>query len=393
MSATISNALFDSHVDRKQTNSIKWDKYKNADILPMWIADSDFRVPKEITEALQEHINHGVFGYGKPPARLTELLVERMKTLYNWDIQPEWIVFLPGLVCGLNLAVRSLTEAHQSVITPRPIYPPFVSSIKLAQRTASYAPVTLQDKRWLIDFTQVETAPESKLLLFCNPLNPGGTVYRRNELEQILTFVEKNDLYVCSDEIHCDLILDTDVKHIPFASLNKSAEQRSVTLIAPSKTFNIAGLGASMAIIPNSALRHKFNKVRAGIVPDVNVLAYTAAQAAYESGQPWLEHQLAYLRQNRSTLTTAINNMPYLTLQNIEATYLAWIDASALPVTSPFKFFEQAGVGLSSGTDFGNPKFVRLNFGCTHETLIEALRRMRVAIDALEKDDIKSFHK
>lgn len=393
MSATISNALFDSHVDRKQTNSIKWDKYENEDILPMWIADSDFRVPKEITEALQEHINHGVFGYGKPPARLTELLVERMKTLYNWDIQPEWIVFLPGLVCGLNLAVRSLTEAHQSVITPRPIYPPFVSSIKLAQRTASYAPVTLQDKRWLIDFTQVETAPESKLLLFCNPLNPGGTVYRRNELEQILTFTEKNDLYVCSDEIHCDLILDTDVKHIPFASLNKSAEQRSVTLIAPSKTFNIAGLGASMAIIPNSALRHKFNKVRAGIVPDVNVLAYTAAQAAYESGQPWLEQQLAYLRQNRGTLTAAINCMPYLTIQHIEATYLAWIDASALPVTSPFKFFEQAGVGLSPGADFGDPKFVRLNFGCTHETLVEALRRMSVAIATLEKDTIESFHK
>ncbi|PSV48535.1 MalY/PatB family protein [Photobacterium indicum] len=393
MSATISNALFDSHVDRKQTNSIKWDKYENEDILPMWIADSDFRVPKEITEALQEHINHGVFGYGKPPARLTELLVERMKTLYNWDIQPEWIVFLPGLVCGLNLAVRSLTEAHQSVITPRPIYPPFVSSIKLAQRTASYAPVTLQDKRWLIDFTQVETAPESKLLLFCNPLNPGGTVYRRNELEQILTFTEKNDLYVCSDEIHCDLILDTDVKHIPFASLNKSAEQRSVTLIAPSKTFNIAGLGASMAIIPNSALRNKFNKVRAGIVPDVNVLAYTAAQAAYESGQPWLEQQLAYLRQNRGTLTAAINCMPYLTIQHIEATYLAWIDASALPVTSPFKFFEQAGVGLSPGADFGDPKFVRLNFSCTHETLVEALRRMSVAIATLEKDTIESFHK
>jgi cystathionine beta-lyase len=289
--------------------------------------------------------------------------------------------------------VRSLTEVHQSVITPKPIYPPFVSSIKLAQRTASFAPVTLQNKRWLIDFTQMKVAPESKLLLFCNPLNPGGTVYRRNELEQILTFAEKNDLYVCSDEIHCDLILDTDVKHIPFASLNNNAEQRSVTLIAPSKTFNIAGLGASMAIIPNSALRHKFNKVRAGIVPDVNVLAYTAAQAAYESGQPWLEQQLAYLRQNRGTLTAAINCMPYLTLQHIEATYLAWIDASALPVTSPFKFFEQAGVGLSPGADFGNPKFVRLNFGCTHETLIEALRRMRVAIDALEKDDIKSFHK
>ena len=148
-----------------------------------------------------------------------------------------------------------------------------------------------------------------------------------------------------------------------------------------------------MAIIPNSALRHKFNKVRAGIVPDVNVLAYTAAQAAYESGQPWLEQQLAYLRKNRGTLTAAINSMPYLTIQHIEATYLAWIDASALPVTSPFKFFEQAGIGLSPGADFGDPKFVRLNFGCTHETLVEALRRMHVAIDTLEKDTVESFHK
>lgn len=349
----------------------------------MWVADSDFRVPDAITEALHQHVDHGIFGYGYPPPRLTELLVERMQQRYNWTIEPEWIVYLPGLVCGLNLAVRALSGDHQGVISPKPIYPPFISSVKLAKRSLATSPVTLQNGRWLMDLEQTAVTPESKLLLFCNPLNPGGTVYRQNELKALLSFAEQNDLYVCADEIHCDLILDKEAKHIPFASLNDSAAQRSVTLIAPSKTFNIAGLGASMAIIPNPVLRRRFMKTKAGIVPDVNVLAYTAAQAAYESCQPWLEHQLDFLRQHRDKLEQEINAMPFLKLHHIEATYLAWIDASALPVTSPFKFFEQAGVGLSPGADFGNADFVRLNFACCSETLDEALRRMRRAIEGL----------
>lgn len=375
--------LFEQNVDRTNSNSIKWDKYKGRDILPMWVADSDFRVPDAITEALHRHVDHGVFGYGSAPQRLTDLLIERMKQRYNWQIEPDWIVYLPGLVCGINLSVRALTESHQGVISPKPVYPPFMSAAKLANRPLDISPVRLLNHRWLIDLEQTDISANAKLLLFCNPLNPGGTVYTREELKSVLTFAEQHDLSVCSDEIHCDLILDEEKQHIPFASLNKSAEQRSVTLIAPSKTFNIAGLGASVAIIPNPALRRRFMKAKAGIIPDVNVLAFTAAQAAYEHCEPWLDLQLAFLRRHRDTLEKEINAMPYLTLEHIEATYLAWIDASSLPVASPFKFFEQAGVGLSPGADFGNSGFVRLNFACNSKTLSEALRRMRSAIEQL----------
>ncbi|MDX1304638.1 PatB family C-S lyase [Photobacterium sp.] len=375
--------LFEAAIDRTESNSIKWNKYKGRDILPMWVADSDFPVPEAITDALHRHIDHGIFGYGQPPPRLAELLVERMQRKFNWQIQPEWIVYLPGLVCGLNLAVRSLTTEHQTVVSPAPIYPPFISAVKKAKRSLSVAPVTLQKNRWLVDFSQIEFAPETTLLLLCNPLNPGGTVYRRDELEQVLYLAEQHDLLICSDEIHCDLILEPNLQHIPFASLSESAAQRSVTLISPGKTFNLAGLGVSMAIIPNPTLRHQFCQAREGIVPEVNVLAYTAAQAAYEHGQPWLEDQLTYLRLHQQKLAHEINAMPYLKLHQIEATYLAWIDASALPVANPFTFFEQAGVGLSSGADFGNPHFVRMNFACSTKILEQALQRMRIAIEAL----------
>lgn len=375
--------LFDLHIDRTQSNSIKWNKYKGQDILPMWVADSDFRAPDAIINALHQHVDHGIFGYGSAPESLTAALIERMKHLYQWEIQPEWIVYLPGLVCGINLAVRALTPPEQAVVCPTPIYPPFKSSAKLAQRELTTMPVTLDKQRWLMQLTPSHVTPASRLLLFCNPLNPGGTVYRKEELEQVLAFAEQHDLLVCSDEIHCDLLLEPGCRHTPFASLNDSAAQRSVTLIAPSKTFNIAGLGASMAIIPNPALRKAFLRTCAGIVPDVNVLAYTAAEAAYTQGEPWLEQQLAFLRGHKAKLEAAINALPYLKLHPIEATYLAWIDATALPVPSPHKFFEQAGVGLSPGADFGHPGFVRLNFACRTETLDEALRRITNAINAL----------
>ncbi len=214
----------------------------------------------------------------------------------------------------------------------------------------------------------------------CNPLNPGGTVYRKEELEATLAFAEKHNLLVCSDEIHCDLILDEALTHIPFASINERAAQRSVTLMAPSKTFNIAGLGASIAIIPNPKIRQRFIKVKRGIVPGVSLLAFTAAEAAYEHGQDWLDAQLDYLRGHRDYLMREINALPGLKLEKIEATYLAWIDCSGLPVDNPHRFFEQAGVGLSPGIDFGNRQFVRLNFGCTRKTLEEAVARMKAAV-------------
>lgn len=380
-----SDPLFDQPIDRTQSNSIKWNKYKGKDILPMWVADSDFKVPDAITTALHQHVDHGVFGYGSAPPALTDLLVKRMAALYNWHIEPEWIVYLPGLVCGLNLAVRALTSAQQSVLCPSPIYPPFKSSAKLAGRKLTTLAVNLEQQRWLMALDDSVVPADSRLLLFCNPLNPGGTVYRQSELEAVLAFAERHDLLVCSDEIHCDLILDPRCHHIPFASLNDSAAQRSITLIAPSKSFNIAGLGASMAIIPNPTLRREFIRARAGIVPDVNVLAYTAAEAAYAAGQPWLDQQLDFLRGHKQKLEQVINSLPYLTLHPIEGTYLAWIDARDLPVASPFAFFEQAGVGMSPGADFGNPNFVRLNFACRTELLDEALARITHAITALDK--------
>ncbi|MEI8596051.1 MalY/PatB family protein [Photobacterium sp. Hal280] len=375
--------LFDQPVDRTKSNSTKWLKYQGKDVLPMWVADSDFRVPDAITHALHQHVDHGVFGYGSVPASLSELIVERMTTLYHWQIKPEWIVYLPGLVCGLNLAVRACTEQHQAVVSPKPVYPKFFTAAKYASRPLAYSPVTLQQGRWLMDLEATEVPADSKLLLFCNPLNPGGTVYTRQELEALHSFTKKHDLYVCSDEIHCDLILNENARHIPFASLDDDAAQRSITLIAPSKTFNIAGLGASMAIIPNFELRRRFNRTRAGIVPDVNVLAYTAAEAAYRDCQPWLDSQLHYLRQHRDRLMTAINSLPGLKLHPIEATYLAWIDASGLPVANPHAFFEAAGVGFSPGADFGHSGFVRMNFGCTSQTLALALSRMKNAIESI----------
>lgn len=378
-------SLFDTEIDRTHSHSDKWSKYAGRDILPLWVADTDFQSPPCVIQALKAKVDHGVFGYGITPPSLVTLIIERMKQLYDWDIQPDWLVFLPGLVCGLNLSLRAFTQAHQRSITLNPIYPPFMRAAKLAHQTQLQIPVRLNQSRWVFDCNDIEPQLQGNetLLMLCNPLNPGGTVFRRAELEAQLAFAQKHDLIVCSDEIHCDLILDTHLKHIPFGSLNDEAAQRSVTLMAPSKTFNIAGLGASFAIIPNPTLRQQFIQTRMGIVPSVDILAYAAAEAAYRDGQDWLDEQIRYLQSNRDLLIARIAKMPGLKLHPIEATYLAWIDASDLPVDNPHQFFEDAGVGLSAGEDFGHPRFVRLNFGCTKRLLTLALDRMEQACQQL----------
>ncbi|TAA45905.1 putative C-S lyase [Corallincola luteus] len=373
--------LFDTPVDRLQTASQKWDRYQGQDILPMWVADTDFRAPQAVMDALHQRISHGVFGYTLAPESLNQTIIERMARLYDWQIEADWIVYLPGLVCGLNVATRSLASEGAGVITPVPVYPPFMSSVLLSKRKLLKTPMLLIDGRWQLDLDELRRqAADAELLLLCNPHNPGGTVYTRDELEAIRAVAEEFQLTVCSDDIHCDLLLDEDAKHVPFASLNDDAAQRTVTLMAPSKTFNIAGLACSFAIIPNPELRQKFIRAKRGIVPDINLLGYTAAEAAYRDGDEWLSAQLDYLRGNRDRLQQAIAGMPGLSLAHIEATYLAWIDASELQLDCPHQFFEKAGVGLSPGRDFGAPSFIRLNFGCTHATLEQAIKRMQVAL-------------
>lgn len=373
---------FDYQINRKGTASQKWEKYSDSDILPMWVADTDFMSPPAVIKALHERIDHGVFGYTNVPVELNELVIKRMQSFYNWEVNSNDIVWLPGLVCGLNLACRSLGESGDTVLTPKPIYPPFMSAPRLSDREVCTLPMQDIDGRKIINFDALENAltDKTRLLLFCNPHNPGGTVYRKEELERLAEIIIKHDLYICSDEIHCDLILEQGLQHTPIASLSPEIAARTITLMAPSKTFNIAGLGCSFAIIGNPELRKKFINTKKGVVPDVNLLGYTAAIAAYQEGEAWNQQQLDYLRANRDYLQNEINQIPGLKLAPIEATYLAWIDVSGAKLTNPAHFFEQAGIGMSPGRDFGDNNYMRLNFGCTRSTLEEAVRRIKRAL-------------
>ncbi|WP_313073292.1 MalY/PatB family protein [Atlantibacter hermannii] len=372
---------FNEQSDRRHSDSVKWNKYPE-NVLPMWVADMDFPTAPCVLEALHQRVDHGIFGYGTTPDALFEVVIQHLKQRYQWEVKPEWLITLPGVVSGLNLAVRAFTEPHQRTLAPVPIYPPFYKASQLADRAQQTIPLVPNQGRWVMDLdaAQAEMRGDEKLLMLCNPQNPGGTVYRRDELMAQLAFAERHDLIVSSDEIHCELLLEPGLTHIPFASLNERAAQRSVTFISPSKTWNIAGLGASLAIIPNPELRRRFAIARQGIVPGVDVLSLTAATAAWRDGEPWRQALLAHLRRQRDRLCGAINAMPGLQVMPPEATYLAWVDASGLPVDDPWRFFLQHGLAFSPGKEFGDERFVRINFACSEATLDEAIARMQRAI-------------
>lgn len=376
-------SLFNTPVDRIHSDSFKWAKYRGQDIIPLWVADTDFRSPPAIVEALQKRVEHGVFGYGENPDQLNEIVIERLQRLYGWSIKPEHLVWLPGLVTGLHLACRSLDGQNKAVMTSGPVYPPLLTSPKISGQSLLHVAMKQDDNlRWVLDLDAMEEriTPDCQLLLLCNPHNPGGTVYRKKELEQIAEFVIRHNLVICSDEIHCDLILDQGVRHHPIAALSDEIAQRCITLMAPSKTFNIAGLGCSFAVIESDEVRQRFLQARMGIVPHVNILGFHAALAAYQQGDEWLQEQLVYLKGNRDYLVEQINALPGLKLDYFEATYLAWIDVSKAQLKNAPKFFEQAGVGMSPGGDFGDDNFMRLNFGCTRVLLEEAVSRMSCAL-------------
>jgi cystathionine beta-lyase len=301
---------------------------------------------------------------------------------YAWAIKPEWIVYIPGLVCGLNITCRAIGEPGDAVVTATPVYPPFLSSPALSGRKLITFPLTCTNKQWTFPCDVFEQAltPESKLLLLCSPHNPVGRVFDRQELIDIANVCEKHDLVICSDEIHNGLILDESKPHIPIAALSPEIAARTITLMAPSKTFNVPGLGCSFAIIPNEHLKKQFKKAMAGIVPWVNLLGYSATLAAYRDCADWHIALLNYLRGNRDYVISEIATMPGLTVFPVEATYLAWIDARDTGIDNPADFFEKAGVGLSDGSYFGTPGFLRLNFGCPRSILEEALTRMRNAL-------------
>jgi cystathionine beta-lyase len=375
---------FDQVIERSNSGSAKWEKYRDRDILPMWVADTDFAVAPEIQQALHKRAEHPVFGYTQTPEHLVELIVARMQRLYHWSIDADWFVPLPGIIGALYLACRANGKPGDAVYLPEIIYPPFAKAAGFNGMVNQPIPMCVRDGHMIIDMDWLEQQPArpGQLLLFCNPQNPGGAVYREHELQRLASIVEQQELVLVTDEIHCDLILDKDKQHIPIASLNPQIEQRSITLMAPSKTFNLAGLGCAFAIVPNAGLRRGM-KTNPYIVPHVNLMGLAAAEAAYEFGDEWNRQQCAYLAVNRDYLINEIRRIPGLELGPIEATYLAWIDVSALGLENPPQFFEKAGLGMSPGREFGDPDFMRLNFGCPRSRVEQAVERIRKAVESL----------
>ena len=363
---------FDAPVERHGTWSTRWDRYAGRDVIPLWVADSDFRAPPAVLAAFAARIEHGVFGYTTPPDALREAIVERMQRRYGWRIEASWIVFLPGVVPGLHLAARKLVPADGHILVPTPVYQHLKRAAELAPRDHTDVPLVLQEARWVLDEDRLQGAlrPQSRLFFLCNPQNPGGTVFRRDELERLAAITR--ELIIVSDEIHCDLVLDAGKRHVPIASLDPAISRRTVTLMSANKAFNFPAAGCAWAIIENVELRRAFAAdVSAHVVHSPSVFGYEATLAAFRHGDAWLEAQIEYLRGNRDVVESTVG----LPVAHVEATYLAWIDCSSL-AQSGYEYFLERGVALSPGSQFGAPRFARLNFGTQRARLAEALRRM-----------------
>ena len=378
---------FDTPIERRGTASVKWNKYGNRDIIPMWVADMDFTCAPAIVEALLRRIDQAIFGYSEPPAGLVDATIAHLESEYDWKIDPDWIVWLPGLVVGLNVVCRACGREGADVLTAVPIYPPFLSAPVNAARNAVRVPMIESNGIWRWDMAALERAitPSSRLLLLCNPHNPVGRVFSRDELQAIADVCVRHNLALCADEIHSGLILDTDKRHIPVATLGEEIAMRTLTLMSASKTFNVPALGCAYAVAANPALRNKLRKTMAGIVHHVGLMGYIATEAAYRDGKQWQIALLEYLRGNRDLVEREISKMPGLHIWHAEATYLSWIDTRGLRADDAVQFFNDAGVGLYDGALFGAPGFLRLNFACPRPLLEKALARMSRAVHALHQ--------
>jgi cysteine-S-conjugate beta-lyase len=379
---------FDRIIDRRQTDSEKWQAF-GPDVLPLWVADMDFTAPEPVIRALHERVEHGIFGYGGEPPELREVLIARLQERYAWSVPAEAIVFVPGLVVGLNIATRAAAQPGDGALVQTPVYRPIIDAPGSAGQVLQAMALTRQtDGRYTLDPELMAAAITDRTRTFtlCNPHNPVGRVFTPEELTAMAELCLRHDLTVIADEIHCDLIF-SGAQHIPIAALSPELAARTITLMAPSKTFNIAGLFCSAAIIPDPELRRRFKAVAAGIVPHVNLMAFVAALAAYRDGGPWLAECLSYLEDNRDYLMRYVaEHLPGIRMSPMEGTYLAWLDCRDADISGkPSDFFlKHARVGLNDGAWFGDggEGFARLNFGCPRATLTEALDRMAEALRA-----------
>jgi cystathionine beta-lyase len=354
---------------------MRWERYAGRDVIPLWVADTDFRSPPAVRAALARRVEHGVLGYTAAPEALREAIVEYLARRYGWRVDPLSIVFLPGVVPGLHISARRLLQPDEHALIPTPVYHHFKRAVELAPRPHTEVPLVLERGRWVWDLDALRAARTAKtrLLYLCNPQNPGGTVFTRDELARLAELAE--GCVIVSDEIHCDLVLDEGVRHVPIASLSPEIARRTVTLMSANKAFNFPAAGCAWAIVEDANLREAMSAdVRAHVLPSPSVFGYEATLAALREGGTWLAAQVDYLRTNRDVVE---RELP-LPMAHVQATYLAWVDARSVP--NAHDRFLQHGVALSPGEQFGAPGFVRLNFGTQRARLQEALRRMRSAL-------------
>lgn len=392
---------FDIVEDRRGWSSRKWLRY-DSDVIPLWIADTDFRVAPPIQAALAKHVEYGNFGYTLPPTQLSAQLVQAYADRYEWEIDRDWIVWLPGLVLGINLAIKACCAPGERALSFSPVYPPFLSAPAEQGRGLVDIPLkalNASGTEFAIDFDALEASlkatnegPDAepvRLLMLCHPHNPIGRAFTRAEMSRLAQLCERYDLYICSDEVHCDLVLDGRTPHIPFGLVAAERESgllnRVITLHGLGKTYNLAGLGLAWAVIPDPALRQRFCASMQRLVPTATCFAYTAGQAALTESEPWRQELLATLRTNRDMVDGALERMGFARTYP-EVSYLTWIDARQVNarVGNASEWFAKHGVGISDGTEFGREGYLRLNFATSTQLLGEALARMESAMAELK---------
>lgn len=383
---------FDSIINRVGTNSVKWDNLKELygrdDLIPLWVADMDFKAPSEIVEALKDRVEHNVYGYTFPSDKYYNAVISWMKRRHNWTIERDWIVYTPGVVPALSYAIRAFTKPGDKIILQSPVYHPFYSAIEDNGRHVVNNPLTYKDGKYYMDYEDLESKIDSKtkLLILCNPHNPVGRVWTKNELRKLADICIKNDILIISDEIHFDIVYRGN-EHTVFGSLSPEISANSIVLTAPSKTFNVAGLQVSNVIIPNRKLRERFAmETEKDHISSPNIFGGEALIAAYDKCEYWLKELLDYLEGNRDFFINFIEErIPKLKIVNPEGTYLMWVDCSELNMNpeelSDF-FVNKCRVALNSGEMFGEEgkAFQRFNIGCPRSILKEALERIERAI-------------
>lgn len=383
---------FNQVIDRHQTGSVKWDfnqqTFGREDVLPMWVADMDFQSPQPVIDALVERAKHGIYGYSDGMDAYTKALIDWLRQQHGWEVEREWITFSPGVVSALYWLVRALVQPGEKVLIQSPVYPPFFRAIENHGCEIVNSPLKLENERFLMDFEDLEVKLASgvKLMILCNPHNPVGRVWTREELERLGKMCLDNDVIVISDEIHGDLIYE-GYQHIPFASLSTELAAQSIVCTAPSKTFNLAGLQTSNIIISNPKYRNAFKKVlELNGIHHPNVFGITAMEAAYTHGQDWLEQLMKYLKGNVDYLLSFLKQeLPQIQAVRPEGTYLAWLDFRALgmePKALQAFLVQKAGVGLNAGYTFGpgGEGFERMNLACPRSVLEEGLQRIKEAV-------------